>query len=836
MWKINCILPEKKKILLMFMISSNYKDSAEIYNTRLVAGPVITVSKLILMPGSGMFYVMMVILTMIFTGSCTGIRYLEEDQNLYTGSRVRIEQKEPIPNKKELESELEKVIRPDPNIKLLISRPRLWIHNVMGETRDRGPANWIKTNFGRPPVLFEDVDTDRTARLMENRLFNMGHFDAMVDYQVKEKRRSKSVDYHIAVSSPFRIKNIFEVDEDIPVAEEINRSMEESILDSGNIYRLQDLRNERERIDRYLKELGYFYFHPDYLIFQADSTAGNKMVDLYLNIKPTAPPNAIEKYKIRNIYIDAGGPEAGIFEEAGQETGNIEITEEAGAVEEPNPEESTEIKKGVFIISGEDFLKSDVLIRTIFLEEGQIYRNRDRRRTLTHLMGLEVFKFVNINFERVENDGPENYLDAKIVLVPMEKKTLSLELTGVSKSNDFAGPGLTSTFRNRNFLGGAEHFSISLDGAFDTLLGQRGVNSTEAGISSELRIPRLMPFEFGWVTPELIPKTRVSMSLNYLNRTDAFSLTSLRSEFGYLWNPSQRTQQRLNPFVFNVFGLGTVTAEYEDLFDRDALLRRGLFEQFILGSEYSYLYNSQMDGISNEDWYFNLNFDVAGNSLWLLTSYLGAGHTDEEGDHRLFGQSFSQYSKADFDLRYYVSIGSDTRLATRFIAGIGIPYGNSTSLPYTRLFTIGGTTSIRSFHPRSLGPGSYTPPDTLLSVFNIYQAGEIKLEMNMEFRYAFGNIVKGAIFADAGNIWNLQEDKNVPGGKFRYPGFISDIALGAGLGLRFDFTFFLLRLDLAFPLADPRYSTRNFFQPVRPFDSEWRRDNLVFNLAIGYPF
>ncbi len=778
--------------------------------------------------GSGLIYLITAIISITISVSCTGLRQLEEDQSLYTGSRINIESaEEPVPNKKKVESELREVLRPDPNMKILISRPRLWIHNLMGETGERGLDYWIQNNFGRPPVLFEDIDTERTVKLMQNRLFNIGHFDAQVSYQIRERQRSTSVDYNITVKKPYRIRNIIKLEEDTGISRDINLSMEESILDSNQIYRLQDLRDERTRIDTYLKELGYFYFHPDYLIFQADSTVENRVVDLHLRIKPTAPPFALNKFTIRNVYIDITNQQANIFEEPGQEI-------------EYNPESVQEyqkkIREGVFITSGEDFLKTDVLNRAIFLEKDQIYRNTDRRRTLAYLMGMEVFSFVNINFQRVQNNPDNNYLDARIVLMPMEKKSLSAEVRGVSKSNDFAGPGLAGTYTNRNFLGGAEKFSINIEGAFETLLGQRGVNSTEAGISSELKFPRLMPFEFGWITPERIPATKMSLSFNYLNRTDAFSLGSFRSEFGYMWNPSVRTQQRFTPIVFNVFGLGNVSPEYEDLFDRDALLRRGLFEQFILGSQYSYLYNSQLDGISNEDWYFNLNFDVAGNSLWLLTSYLGAGHTDEEGDHRLFGQSFSQYSKADIDFRYYVNIGSDTRLATRLIAGIGMPYGNSTTLPYTRLFTIGGTTSIRAFHPRRLGPGSYTPPEELLTAFNIYQTGEIKLEMNMEFRYAFGNIVKGAIFADAGNIWNLKEDEEVPGGKFEYPGFHEEIALGTGFGLRFDFTFFLLRLDLAFPLADPRHPSENYLQPFRPLDSGWRRDNLVFNLAIGYPF
>jgi outer membrane protein insertion porin family len=755
--------------------------------------------------------------------SCTGLRHVDEGQTLYTGSRINIESvNEPVRNKREIESELEAVLRPEPNTRILFSRPRLWIHNVMGDTGESGIDHWIQTRFGRPPVLFRDVDTDRRVRLMENRLFNIGYFDAEIDYSLRERRRRTSIDYQVSLRPPYRLRNIFEMEGEIPIVEEINRSMEFSLLDSLQIYRLQYLREERERIDRSLKELGYFFFHPDYLIFRADTTISGRRVDLYPGIKPATPAIALNQYRIRNIYVDVDNPGSW-------------LSGEAPAIR-PDDEVQAKINDGVYIVSGEGFLRPHVINKAIFFRQGALYTERYRRRTLRHLMGLGVFRFVNVNFDRVRDDSGENLLDARVVLIPMEQKALSVELRGVSKSNDFAGPGITGTFLNRNWLGGAEQLRISVDGAFETLLGGGGVNSIEAGISSEVRIPRLVPFEFGWITPELIPSTRMALTLNYLNRTDAFSLASLRSEFGYIWNPSVRTQQRLSPFVFSVFGLGRIAPGYEQLFERDILLRRGLFEQFILGSEYSYLYNSQLDGLSNDDWYFNLNLDIAGNSLWLLTNYLGIGQPDEQHGRLLLGQSFSQYGKADVDFRYYVNIGSDTRLATRFIAGIGVPYGNSATLPYTRRFAIGGTTSIRAFHPRRLGPGSYTPPEEMAGVFNIYQAGEIKLETNVELRYSFGNIFNGALFLDAGNIWNLREEDEIPGGRFEYPEFIEEIALGTGLGIRLDFTFFLLRLDLAFPLADPRIENSSYFQPVRPLDSQWRRDNLIFNLAIGYPF
>jgi outer membrane protein insertion porin family len=267
------------------------------------------------------------------------------------------------------------------------------------------------------------------------------------------------------------------------------------------------------------------------------------------------------------------------------------------------------------------------------------------------------------------------------------------------------------------------------------------------------------------------------------------------------------------------------------------LLRRGLFEQFIFGSSYAWFYNSQMKepGQKRNNWYVNANMDMSGNLLYLFSKAVNLEQTVDD-EYRIFGKGFSQFARADIDLRYYHNLGAGQRLATRLIAGLGLPYGNSTSLPYLKLFTIGGSNSIRAFHPRSLGPGAYLPPDSLAGGFNIYQSGEMKLELSAEYRFAITPVFKGAVFADAGNIWRVSDSETAPGGVFRRSTFLGQMALGSGVGLRIDATLFVLRFDFAIPLAIPGSGNEGFFDPIQLLDRQWRRDKLVFNLAIGYPF
>ncbi|MFW5725781.1 MAG: BamA/TamA family outer membrane protein [Bacteroidota bacterium] len=757
-------------------------------------------------------------LILLTLGSCSASRYLDEGQKLYTGSELNIDNEEKIEDKTDLVTELNQVIRPEPNERILWWRYRLWFYNIAGEDPQGGLGKWLKNRIGREPVLWSDFDEEKTIRLLENRLFSFGYFDAAVNFEAHEKKHTASAEFHIDLPPPFRISEIMPLDETSEIAEQINKTMEKSLLEEDQAYKLSRLRDERERISKQVRDEGYFFFNPDFIIFRADTTIGNRKVKIALSLNQQMPDNASHRYEIRNIVLNANHI-------LGNDTS-------------PETSDSINLRENVWIINNDNLFKPATLNRTVFFESGDIYNTRDHDLTLNHLMGLEVFKFVNLRFSEVDaSDTPQ--LDLQILLTPMKKKNLGIEISGVSKSTGFTGPGLSISFSNRNFLGGAEQFNINLDGSYEILIGagNRNASSLEAGVTSELTIPRfVVPFGFDKINPLYLPRTKISLNFNYLSRTDAFSVTSFRSQFGYEWRQSVTARYRYYPLVFNIFALGTISEEYEEYFSRETLFRRGLFEQFLLGSEFSWTWNTQRRGTRKHGWFINHNIDLSGNIAYLLLDKTGIGTKSPEGDYEIFGTSFSQFSKTDFDIRHYLDMGYGQKLVSRIATGIGIPYGNSGTMPYIKLFTAGGSNGIRAFHPRSLGPGSYNSPDTLASGFDINQTGNIKLELNLEYRFAFTNTIKGAVFADAGNIWNLKEREQVPGGKFETSEFLNQIALGTGFGLRFDFTFFILRLDLAFPLAVPYDDSPTYFQPFKPFNMNWLSDNLLLNLAIGYPF
>lgn len=754
---------------------------------------------------------------LLMISSCSNLRYLDEGQKLFTGSDITLTSDEKIENKGTVTSELDNVIRPKPNERILAWRPRLWLYNVTGNEPKFGPVKWIKNTLGRPPVLWENFDGKRSAELMENRLFNMGFFDARVTFTPNEKKKKASADFEVQLLKPYTINEIRLVEEENELTGKINTFLEDTPMKEGDTYDLEDLKAERERIATALRDQGYFYFHPDHLIFRGDTTNGNRTISLQLAVKPEIPSNARSPHRIRSVSINVDQP--------------------TNTDSRVSPGDSLRLSEGKLLLRNKNNIRPATLNRAVFFEPDSLYNLHQHDLTINHLMGLGIFKFVNIRFSEAENQE-KPALDVNVLLTPADKKSISTELKGTSKSNDFAGFGLNLSFTNRNFLGGAENFNIKLNGAYEFLVGAENYTSTsEAGVTTELTIPRFIaPFADKLAAPAFIPKTKISLSFDVQNRSDAFNLASFKSEFGYLWNANRIVRHRFNPVVFNIFSLGSISPRLRSVFNEETFLRRGLFEQFIFGSEYTFLYNSQLLDERKNYWYLQYNIDLSGNLLHLLFKELNLAEPDQQGAYSLWGQNFSQFSKTDFDLRFYHDISPKQRLVTRLAAGIGLPYGNSESLPWVKLFTAGGSNSIRAFQPRSLGPGTFYPETDEPYSFNIHQTGEIKLEFNLEYRFDLSRIIKGALFADAGNIWNTSERENAPGGVFKSNEFLNQIALGTGAGLRLDFTFFILRFDLAFPLAVPYDNSTTYFQEINFGSGKWRKDNLILNLAIGYPF
>ena len=738
--------------------------------------------------------------------------YLAQGEKLYTGADVNIEEKEDIPDKGDLEDQLEQLVKPEPNGRLLgLFRFKLWMYNI----------GIFKESLGEPPVLLQSVAPDRVATRMHTLLENKGYFWSDVNYMIREEENTADIQYNIAITSPYSINSIAVKNGTGVLLETIRTAMDETLLAKGDPYDLEELNRERERIDAVLKERGYFYFSPDFIVFQADSTAGNKTIDLSLQVKRNIPVEAASVYTIGNIYIYSG----------------YSLNRDSVAILDGD----TASVDGCSYIDLDGKFEPYVVVRSVFLRKGEIYSRTNHDITLNRLMNLGVFKFVNIRFVDAASAGTPR-LEPHIYLTPLSMKSIRFELLGVSKSNNLAGPVFDAVFRNRNLLNGAEHFKLTGEVGYEMPLGggQSGGNSYEIGTRGELELPKFItPFSLGNLSSRFVPKTHIMLGVRFLHRLQYYQLLSVDASFGYSWKETISREHMVSPLSMTYAHLTKRTPKFNELLSANPLLRRSFEEQFIIGQNYSFTYNTQHEKNHKNHVYFKGSVDLSGNLLQLVQSLWSKHKATPDAPYRIFGTTYSEYYKCDIDVRhYYNSADQTSSIASRLIAGIGVAYGNSATLPYVKQFYIGGSNSVRAYVARGLGPGSYKRPDSVASRSFIDQAGDIKLEANTEYRFPIVSILKGALFVDAGNIWLLREDPSRPGGKFSGKTFLDEIAIGTGFGLRLDLSFFILRCDVAFPLRVPSLPSneRWVITKIDFGDPSWRKNNLAFNIAIGYPY
>ena len=748
----------------------------------------------------------------VFAPGCSNTAYLAKGEKLYTGADVSIESKESIPDKSALESQLDLLAKPAPNGKFLgLFRLKLSLYNI----------GIFKESIGEPPVLLHSVVPDRVAARMRTLLEGKGYFQPDVRYTVREEASTADVQYVATIHSPYRINGVTVKDSSTTLLNAIRSTMGETLLAAGAQYDIVKLKQERERIDAALKEKGYFYFSPDFIVFQADSTAGIKTVDLSLQVKRDIPVEATRVYTIGNITIYSG-----------YSLNRDSVTMPAG--------DSVSVDGCNYIDLDKKF-QPDVIVRSVFFRKGAAYSRIDHDHTLNRLMNLGVFKFVNIRFVEADSAGIPR-LEPHIYLTPLPMKTIRFELKGVSQSNNLAGPVFESSFRNRNLFGGAELFTQSFEAGVQAPIGggPSGGNSYEIGTRGELDLPKFItPFKLENVSSLFPPKTRMVLGLSLLHRLLYYQLFSVDASFGYIWKGSINTEHNLSPLSITFAHLTNTTQKFDTLLSTNPFLKKSFDEQFIIGQIYSFTYNDQLEKDHKNHLYFKGSVDLSGNLLQLVQSLFIKHPATPDNPYKFFGTTYSQYYKFDIDVRHYYNSSDQTAsLASRLILGIGIPYGNSATMPYVKQFYIGGSNSVRAFAAGGLGPGTYKIPDSVAANSFIDQAGDIKLEANTEYRFPIISIVRGALFVDAGNIWLLREDPGRPGAKFSGSTFLDEIAVGTGFGVRLDLSFFILRCDLAFPLRVPSLPTteRWVISKVNFSDPSWRKNNLALNIAIGYPY
>jgi len=739
--------------------------------------------------------------------ACSVNKYIPENERLYTGASLSIASDSILKHQDAIEAELEAVIIPEPNKKFLGMHLGL-LYYYKNQKENPGFINkWLYKKLGEKPVYQSDVKTFDVEQLLVNRLENRGFFYSTSSSKFNEKEKTASVAYQVNVTKPYRMAT-YQLDSlPNPIHGDIKKILKRTRFKEGVRFDLSYMKLERERIDFNLKNKGYYNFDPRFLIFEADTNRyTNKRYDLFLKLIKDAPKKSTIPYKINKVNIYT----------------NYEISDSI------QPEIVRYNEKN--FIHNDVFFKPKYLDPFVKLEEGERYNPLNSKNTARRLSTIGAYKYVNIQYKEIDSLASDSLgvLEANIYLSPLNKRAIRAELQLLTKSNNFTGPALALTYSNRNLFGGGETFNISTNVGYETQFGadkNAGRSSLQLGLKNELIFPRvLFPIKINEDFFEYaIPKTKISLGLDYLNRSKLYTLLSGTVLFGYLWNANRFITHEINPISTNYTELSNTTPEFEQILNDNPFLRRSFEQQFISGLTYSFTYNGMVDTKKQQQFYLNATFDIAGNSISLF------GKEEALGNPKTFlGLEYAQYAKADVDFHYHYQFKKEKVFAARLFAGYGMAYGNSDVVPFVKQYFSGGPYSVRAFKIRGLGPGTYNENDDTNSGNFFDKTGNIRLEANIEYRFPIFSFFKGAIFADAGNIWNSKENPTF-GGKDKFTSnFINELGMGAGMGIRVDIQSFVIRFDLAAPFHDPSLPKGERFN----FDVK----SPILNFGIGYPF
>lgn len=726
----------------------------------------------------------------ILLGSCTGLKRISEDDPLYTGASIKFSESAPSIIRNSAKSTLQ----PTPNSTFLWMRPAL-ARNTMLSDSAKQKKFW--RNSLQDPVLLSQTDPDLVSRAISSRVFHHGYFNNYVDWDTIRNGKTVELRYSVQLGKPRIISRVFYPKKEDSLTADISSLRKNSLLIPGTRYSLETLKEERRRIESGLKDLGYIQFKDSHLEYRIDSTSQSDSLSIALVIKQDIPSDARISYKLRKIRIHDD------FRLNNYAPDTLKIDNYS-------------------IISQDKRLRAQPLINGLFVAPDKTYSQSNHSRTVQYMSQLPLIRYATMKYFETDSAG---YIDAGLYLTQRKRFAYTAEFNTIFRSTNYFGPGFVLSFKDRNLRAGSEELSLNLRGRFELQIADGVINpAVELGAEVQYDIPNAWPGIIRKFSRNNIPTTRIVVGYNYFNRLDLYLLNSLYLDFGYRWKSRKVYSHIFNPIEISYTSVpeNSKSDAFREYLAQNPGVQRSFEDQLILGTGYDFTYNS--GDLRKNYLYFNGGVDFSGNLASLLSNTFNSSR-NSEGEYTLLGIPFSQYVRFRTDLRYEYQLSKGSSVATRFITGLGFPYGNSIVLPYIKQFFVGGTNSLRSFLARSVGPGSEAPPEGFTDL-----TGDMRLEANIEYRFSFTNRLKGALFMDAGNIWLVNTDPNRPNATFKWPGWINEVAVSVGWGLRWDFEYIVARLDFGYTLRTP----------YLPEGQRWAKEinflDPTLNFAIGYPF
>ncbi|HRG58144.1 MAG TPA: BamA/TamA family outer membrane protein [Bacteroidia bacterium] len=730
------------------------------------------------------------------------------------------------------------IVKQKPNRKILgLIRFHLGVYNFAHKDTSKRFRRWLENTVGEPPLLLDTMLTKRSSAQLQLYLNKNGYFKAQVKDTTIYRNKKATVNYKIVAGKPYLINKITYDIYDTLLKPIILGDTALSIVKSGQIYTEGNLQAERQRITNNLRNNGYYQFVNEYIYFEGDSALKSNKVNIELTvtdryfaepiISDTTFVEAHKTFVIENIYIY---PEYTLQKELQVFNDTLKIGDNI-----------------FFCYNNELKFKTSTILKPILFAPNKLFSQSDIDNTYKRFNSLRTFKTSNLEFVFTREDMHKGYLNAYVKLIPRKKQTYSVAAEGTNSSGNLGISG-SVVYQNRNVFKGAEIFEIKLRGGLevqqlavdvnaqaDNVIPIKTFNTVEIGPEFSLTTPRSI---FPFLPKSTSPRSTFSASTNYQQRPD-YSRIVVTTAYSVNVKLNNFVQLFWTPIDVNYLWINK-SAAFQASLDRinDILIKQSYYNLLIssVGLKSSLIYSNQELKARRNHTYLRFSFEPSGNFITAYYKLLGKEKTSFVNDnndsiyaYRVFNLAYSQFIRTELDLRKYFDFGLKRKLVLRGVVGTGVPYGNSQAMPFVRSFFAGGTTDIRAWVARTLGPGTFPRDDEN----SFEQIGDIKVMGNIEYRYNIFKALNAALFVDFGNIWMIKPDSvtNRNGGQFKFSKFYKQFAYGAGVGLRYDFSFFIIRLDLAVPVQDPSmigadklYIKTAKLKDVRP------------NIGINYPF
>lgn len=754
----------------------------------------------------GFSFFAVLILTLLIS-SCAGLRHLPEGESLYIGNRLKIRKADSL-DKFKIEQSMKKLssayltVWDVPNGGVMgtpffrLPSTRLWLYNVFRTEKEKGFKYWMRNNFGEEPVLVSDIQPELKCRKLEEVYENHGHFGTYAYYKTKTKRKGKKtkIKYYVVLTPSYHYRHVLPDDSTNEISQAMSLYLsEDPILEDGDEFDIEKLKKQRSGIWSFLQDQGYYYVTPDQIIFDADSTIGDRQMDLFIRLDPLMTEYEKNKVIVNtvNIYLDTT---------------------------------LLKLSPGDYFFNGRGRYEYDYLDRLVRVDTDTSFSRKNSLFTSRLITQSGIFSRHSIYYDVDPSDSSK--VKATIDLRSKDATHFKFNLDANYKTIGYIGPSLKVQLQQYNIGGKGRNFSTTVNGYYDYPIGvasHRVSQSYGVSWSSVLRYQAKDDFINLDARESYLPEFRWSQIVEYKNRLDLFEQISLGGAYGVEWSQNKYAHHQLNFVNLTLFDLLSTTAKYDSIAAENDRISTSLDNQLIISSSYSFTYDRRVNPKWPTGYYFNVKVENAGNIVNLANRI---ETEDPTAKFELFGADVVQFTNVEYEFKAFIPLGSRNTLAFRTSSGLGFAYGNSNVMPYSHQYYIGGSTSMRPFAARTFGPGTYLEFDQ----GEVNQVGDIKIESNFEYRFKLSPFLSSAIWADYGNIWLLNEDPARPGSGIDWRSFLSDSYLSSGIGLRVDLNFIMFRADLGIPL----------YFPIFPKGFRWIWDNKVVYIApsigFGFPF